>query len=183
MSKPPKNIPHPGGNMSSEEIFVSALAFEKKNRDLYLSAVKTIDDKRGKSIFKALADDEQSHVDFLEYSLEMLKSKGQIDIAKLDSSIPQPSDLENKIEKMKAKIPRQFLGNVQRVLNTALQFEIETTEFYQDACDKTQGSIKEIFKKFVEIERRHEEIVQIELDHASNSGHWFDFMEADMEEG
>lgn len=169
--------------MTSEEIFMSALAFEKKNRDLYLSAVKTIDDKRGKSIFKALADDEQSHVDFLEYSLEMLKSKGQIDIAKLESSIPQKSDLDNKIEKMKAKIPQQFLGNVQRVLNTALKFEIETTKFYQDAYDKTQGSIKEILKKFVEIEQRHEEIVQIELDHASNSGHWFDFMEADMEEG
>ena len=53
----------------------------------------------------------------------------------------------------------------------------------RDAYDKTEGSIKEIFKKFVTIEQRHEKIVQIELDHASNNGHWFDFMETDMEEG
>jgi len=38
-------------------------------------------------------------------------------------------------------------------------------------------------RKFLAIERRHEDIVQIELDHASNSGHWFNFMEIDMEHG
>ena len=55
-----------GGNMNSEEIFISALAYEKKIRDLYVSADKIVDDERGKKIFKALADDEQAHVDFLE---------------------------------------------------------------------------------------------------------------------
>jgi len=169
--------------MNSEEIFVSAIVYEKKVRDLYLSADEIIDDERGIKIFKALAQDEQSHVDFLEYSLEVLKQQGQIDIEKLNSSIPPKELFQDKIEKMKKEIPVQLLGDIKRILNSALKLEIETSNFYENACEKTQGPIREIFEKFLAIERRHEEIVQIELDHASNSGHWFDFMEIDMEHG
>ncbi|WP_457553255.1 ferritin-like domain-containing protein [Desulfobacula sp.] len=169
--------------MNSEEIFKSALFFEKKIRDLYFSADKIIDDERGKKIFSALADDEQSHVDFLEYSIDILKAQGQIDISKLESAIPTKELFDDKIEKMRKKIPEKILGDVKRVLNSALKLEIETSEFYKDACEKTEGPIKEIFQKFVEIERRHEDVVQIELDHASNNGCWFNFMEIDMEHG
>jgi len=169
--------------MNSEEVFVSALDYEKKVRDLYLSADKIIDDERGSNIFKALAEDEQSHVDFLEYSLDVLKQQGQIDIEKLNSSIPPKELFESKIEEMKKEIPTQLLGNVKRILNSALKLEIETSEFYESACEKTEGPIRKIFEKFLTIERRHEDIVQIELDHASNSGYWFNFMEIDMEHG
>ena len=169
--------------MNSEEIFISALAYEKKIRDLYVSADKIVDDERGKKIFKALADDEQAHVDFLEYSLDVLKTQGQVDITKLETSIPSKELFYDEIEKMREKIPERILGDVKRVLNSALKLEIETSQFYQDACEKTQGPIKEIFKKLLEIEKRHEDVVQIELDHASNNGYWFNFMEIDMEHG
>jgi len=169
--------------MNSEQIFVSALDYERKIRDLYLSAVETIDSEPGKKIFKALADDEQSHVDFLEHSMGVLKSEGQIDTATLESSIP-PKDLYlDRIDKMRETIPSQLLGDVKRLLSSALKLEIETSEFYEDACNKTQGVIKEVFQKLLEIERRHEDVVQMELDHVSNNGYWFDFMESDMEHG
>ncbi len=169
--------------MNSEKIFLEALQYEKKIRDLYLSANKIIEDERGKAIFKALADDEQSHVEFLEYSLSTLKAQGQIDLKKLESSIPSKEMFDNRIEKMRKKIPVRILGDVKQALSSALKLEIETSEFYQGACDKTEGAIKEIFEKLLEIERRHEDVVQIELDHASNYGSWFDFMEIDMEHG
>ncbi len=169
--------------MNSEKIFVSALHYEKKIRDLYLSAVKTIEDERGKKIFKALGEDEQSHVDFLEQRLETLKSNGSVDREGLESSIPPKERYNEQIEAMRKTIPSQILGDVTRVLTTALKLEIETSEFYEDACKKTEGPIREIFETLLEIERRHEDVVQIELDHASNYGCWFDFMEIDMEHG
>ncbi len=169
--------------MNSEQIFMSALDYEKKIRDLYLSAVETIDSDRGKKIFNALAEDEQSHVDFLEHSISVLKSRGRIDMAKLESSIP-PKDLYlDQIDKMREAIPDQILGDVKRVLSAALKLEVETSEFYEDACNKTDGDINTVFQKLLEIERRHEDVVQMELDHAANNGHWFDFMEIDMEHG
>lgn len=168
--------------MNSEKIFVSALDYEKKIRDLYLSAVKTIEDQKGKEIFKSLAEDEQSHVDFLEHSIENLKSNGHLDPATLNSTIPPKHLYRAQIENMRKTIPEKILGDVKRVLTSALKLEIETSEFYETACKKTTGPIRDAFEQLLEIERRHEDLVQVELDHASNYGCWFDFMEIDMED-
>lgn len=167
--------------MNSQEIFAAALQYEEKIRDLYRSADKIIDDERGRAIFRALADDEQSHVDFLHYSLEQLKTKGAIDINRLMTSIPTVKQLESKIEKLKAEIPQQMLGDIKSVLAGALKLEKETSAFYRDACQKTEGEIHAIFEKFLEIEERHVDVVQIELDHAQHNGMWFNFMEVDLE--
>jgi rubrerythrin len=167
--------------MNSQEIFATALQYEEKIRDLYRSADKTIDDERGKAIFRALADDEQSHVDFLHYSLEQLKTKEAIDINRLVTAIPTAVQLESKIEKLKAEIPQHMLGDIKSVLAAALKLEKETSAFYRDACKKTEGEIHAIFEKFLEIEERHVDVVQIELDHAQHNGMWFNFMEVDLE--
>ena len=167
--------------MDSAEIFITALDYEEKVRDLYLSAVDIVDDDRGKALFQGLADDEQSHIDFLKYSLETLKNEGTIEIDKLATPIPSKESILSNIESMKAKIPEKMLGDVKRVLTSALQLELETSAYYLDASKKTEGSIRKILEKFVEIEDRHVAVVQIELDYASNSGHWFNFMEISME--
>ncbi len=167
--------------MDSTEIFIEALQYEEKIRDLYLSGVDIVDDKRGKALFQSLADDEQSHIDFLNYSLDILKRYGTIEVDKLTTPIPTQEKILSSIETMKAKIPERMLGDVKRVLNSALQLELETSAYYLDASKKTEGTIKTILEKFVEIENRHVEVVQIELDCASKSGHWFNFMEISME--
>jgi rubrerythrin len=167
--------------MDSYEIFAMAVKYEEKIRDLYRSADQIIDDKRGKKIFRTLADDEQSHVDFLLYSLEQLKANGVIDIDRLVTSIPTVKQLESGIEKLKKNIPNQMLGDIKSVLGSALILEKETSAFYRDACSKTEGEIKTIFKKLLEIEERHVDVVQIELDHAQHNGVWFDFLEVDLE--
>ncbi len=168
--------------MDSAEIFITALDYEEKIRDLYLSAVDIVDDDRGKALFQGLADDEQSHIDFLKYSLETLKGEGTIEIDKLATPIPSQENILSNIESMKAKIPEKMLGDVKRVLTSALQLELETSAYYLDASKKTEGSIRKILEKFVEIEDRHAEVVQVELDYASKSGHWFNFMEISMEQ-
>ncbi len=167
--------------MDSIEIFTTALKYEEKIRDLYHSAATTVDDERGKSIFRALADDEQSHVDFLHYSLEQLRANDTIDAARLQTAIPARRLIESNIEKMKAEIPEQMLGNIKTVLNSALKLEKETSAFYRDARDKTEGAIRDILNKFFKIEERHVDVVQIEIDHAMHNGMWFNFMEVDLE--
>ena len=167
--------------MDSIKIFTTALKYEEKIRDLYRSASAKVDDERGKSIFNALADDEQSHVDFLYYSLEQLRANNIIDIARLKTAIPAQKQINENIEKMKADIPERMLGDIKTVLNSALKMEKETSAFYKDSRDKSEGAIKEILNKFVEIEDRHVDVVQIEIDHAMKNGMWFNFMEMDLE--
>jgi len=167
--------------MDSIGIFTQALEFEKKIRDLYRSAESTVDDERGKAIFKGLAVDEQSHVDFLEAGLEILKKDGDIDPTGLTTTIPDVESHRAQIEKMKTRIPERMLGDIKAVLSSALKMEQETTDFYKDAAAKTEGTVRRIMEKFIEIEQRHTDVVRIELDHASNNGFWFDFMEVSME--
>ena len=74
--------------MNSEQIFIDALEYENRIRDMYFQAMENVDDRRGKELFKALGDDEQSHVDFLEYSLATLKAGNVIEIDRLKTAIP-----------------------------------------------------------------------------------------------
>lgn len=167
--------------MNHEELFTTALSYEEKVRDLYRSAEDSIDDERGKAIFRALADDEQSHIDFLLYSLKRLEEKGAVDIDRLTTSIPAIETIEGEIERLKAKIPDRMLGNLKNVWAGALKLEKETSAFYRNAAERAEGKTKDIFKKFLDIEERHVDVVQIELDHATHNGIWFNFMEVDLE--
>ena len=169
--------------MDSIATFKTALEYEKNIRDLYTTAISIIDDERGKAIFKTLAEEEQSHIDFLEYSIETLKSDGKINHEQLKTSIPDTDNILKNIESMKIKIPERMLGDVKRVLSSALKLEIETTEYYQKAFDSTEGDIKVVMGKFVEIEQRHTDVVRFELDYASHNGFWLGFPEISMEVG
>ncbi len=169
--------------MDSIAIFTTALQFERKIRDLYRSAESIVDDERGKKIFSSLANEEQSHIDFLEDSLQTLENNGSIDPERLSTSVPDVEALGERIESMKSSIPERMLGDVKSVLNSALKMEIETTDYYKDAFNRTEGDIQKVMAKFVEIEQRHTDVVRIELDHAARNGFWFDFMEISMEEG
>ncbi|MFW2366404.1 MAG: rubrerythrin [Desulforhopalus sp.] len=167
--------------MDSIAIFTTALKYEEKIRDLYHSAATMVDDERGKSIFRALAADEQSHVDFLHYSLEQLRTNSTIDTARLKTAIPELGLINANIEKMKTQIPEQMLGDIKTVLNSALKLEKETSAYYKEARDNAEGAIRDILNKFFEIEERHVDVVQFEIDSAMKNGMWFNFMEVDLE--
>ncbi|MEJ2058166.1 MAG: hypothetical protein P8X39_10055 [Desulfofustis sp.] len=167
--------------MDSITIFKTALDYEKKIRDLYVSAVDIVDDERGKRIFNTLAKDEQSHVDFLEYSIETLKNSGSVSIEGFSTIIPDIAAIQKDMESMKIAIPERMLGDVKRVLSSALKLEIETTEYYRKAFAAAEGDIKEVMGKFVQIEQSHTDVVRFELDYVSKNGFWFGFPEISME--
>ena len=169
--------------MDSVTIFTTALEYEKKIRDLYISAVSIIDDKRGKTIFKTLADEEQSHIDFLEYSLKALRKSEEIDVERLKTAVPDTETISKNIESMKMQIPERMLGDIKQVLGSALKLEEETTAYYRKALTESEGDIRKILGKFVDIEQRHTDVVRFELDHASRNGFWLDFPEKSMEVG
>ena len=169
--------------MDSISIFKKALEFEKKIRDLYVSAVDIIDDERGKKIFRTLAKEEQSHIDFLEHSIAALADQGTISLKTFKTIVPDTKDLSKNIESMKVTIPEQMLGDIKRVLSSALKLEEETTQYYENAFAAAEGDIREVLAKFITIEQRHTEVVRFELDHASRNGYWLGFPEISMEVG
>jgi len=67
------------------------------------------------------------------------------------------------------------------MLSNALKGEVLTSEFYEKMVSDSDGQVKKMFARFLEIENGHIAAVQAELDYVMNTGYWFDFKEFDME--
>ena len=71
--------------MTIEEAIKTAIEYETRIRNLYREAVATVDDDVGKRIFEALGQDEQRHIDYLEYKMDQFL---QIDSQGIPSESP-----------------------------------------------------------------------------------------------
>ena len=63
--------------MKIEEAIKTAIAYEIKIRDIYEEAAAAVSDEKGRGIFKALGDDEQHHIDYLEHKLTEFQKTGE----------------------------------------------------------------------------------------------------------
>ena len=168
--------------MELEKAIKTALEYETRIRDLYVEAVRRTEDPTGKTIFQALADDEQRHVDYLNSKLDEWQRHGQISVSALESSIPDKAVIRKEAGALEAKISEDTRGLKQQMLSQALAMEIETSRFYKEMVDAMQGEYQTMFARFLEIEDNHVEAVQFELDHLTKTGFWYGFEEFDMEQ-
>jgi rubrerythrin len=169
--------------MTIEEAIQTALEYEVRIRDLYREAVQGTDDDTGKRIFQTLADDEQRHVDYLEYKLDEWRRTGKIVPEVLASVVPPLAVLKKEVEKLRTHMQIEDRGMQQQMLSKALKLEVETSAFYEKTIDALPSDGQQMFARFLEIENNHIDAVQFELDHVSRTGTWFGFEEFDIEEG
>jgi rubrerythrin len=167
--------------MTIEEAIKTAIEYETRIRNLYREAVATVDDDVGKRIFEALGQDEQRHIDYLEYKMDQFQKTGAIETERLESAIPDQESINQEADKIKTLATKDFLGIKQQMLSKALKVEVETSEFYQKMVDELPAEARPLFERFLEIENNHIKAVQFELDYMSKTGYWFDFKEFDME--
>ena len=167
--------------MTLEEAIRTAIEYETKIRNVYQEAEHAVDDEAGKRIFKALGNDEQHHIDYLQHKLEQLQNTGKIDPAKVESAIPSREIVNREAARVKSLVAKDFHGVRQQMLSKALKVEIETSVFYQKMVDELPAEGKALFARFLEIENNHISAVRFELDYMSKTGYWFDFKEFDME--
>lgn len=167
--------------MRLEEAILTAIAYEKKVRDIYLDGARSVKDKYGSDFFGAMAEDEQRHVDYLDYKLDQWRKNGRITEDKLDSNVPPANAIRRAVSKISTRMNRDDRGMKVRQLGKALQVEIETTAFYRKMVAQLPDEGKKLFARFLEIEENHIEAVQFEMDYTANTGYWFNIKEFDME--
>jgi rubrerythrin len=166
-----------------EEAITTALSYETRIRDLYREAAAKTQDPKGRRVFKALADDEQRHIDYLEAKRSQWYAEGRITVEPLTSLIPGADLLKQDLTGLDAAMAPEDRGDEKRMLSKALQVEVETSGFYRRMVDQMAGDAGAMFARFLEIEDGHIAAVQAELDYISHTGFWFDFQEFDMEHG
>ena len=167
--------------MSLEQVVKKAISLEGKIRDLYVQSHKNCKDEAGKRFFAMLRDDEQYHMDYLEARLGELQSSGQMQHPDIASRVPSAAEIELCLADAEKHLSVEDRGVLQQMLSNALKVELRTSEFYEKMVDDSQGKIKGMFERFLEIENSHIAAVQAELDYVMNTGYWFGIKEFDME--
>lgn len=169
--------------MTLEEAINTAIDYEQKVRDVYFEARDSATNEVGKRVFQVLADEEQGHVDFLHHKLEELKSTGKVTAEDLQTALPSRQAIEEGVTKLENRLASKDRGNELRMLNNALQVEVETGNFYKKMVQEMEPEGQKFFSRFLEIEEGHVMLVQSEIDCISGTGFWFDMREFSPEAG
>jgi len=170
--------------MELEEAIRTAIDYESRVHKTYMQAMEETTDVAGKRVFKTLCDEEKGHLKYLRSRLDEWRETGAITVGKLETTIPDEEAIAKGVarmrERMEAADSRKHDVEL-RLLDQALQAEIETSEFYKQMVRELDSDGQKMFERFVEIEEGHRAIVQAEIDCLNGTGIWFDTMEFSLE--
>jgi len=171
--------------MKLEEAIKMALEYEGRVHRLYVDAVKTATDDAGRKVFKVMADEERSHIEYLKTCLDQWQKDGHITAEELKTVIPEKEQIELELDRlMDTMEPRRDKYNEELdKLRKALAVEMETSAFYKKMVDEVEPDGHRLFERFLEIEQGHVAIVEAEIDSVSGYGYWFGHAEFNLESG
>jgi rubrerythrin len=170
--------------MDLEAAIRTALDYESQVHKTYMEALDQTTDVAGKRVFQTLADEEEGHLKYLRSRLDEWRETGAITVAKLDSTIPDEGAIAQGVQKLREKMEAPDSGKHDvelKLLDKALQAEVETSEFYKRMVRELDADGQRMFERFVEIEEGHRAVVQAEIDCLNGTGMWFDTMEFSLE--
>jgi rubrerythrin len=165
-----------------EQAIKTAIEYENKVRDHYVTAVARAEHPAGRSLFQLMAEEEQHHVDYLEYKLKEWHEKGKVTAEGLRTSLPSPQTIEEGVARLEGMGTEPVSGAEIDFLRKAYAWETETSGFYRKVVSELPAEARPLFARFLEIEEGHLAIVQAQIDHVSGTGYWFDVREFDLEE-
>lgn len=170
--------------MDLNQALAKAIDYERTVRDHYAKCARLTEDPHGKRVFAILAREEQGHLEHLESRLEEWLSTGAVTAAEVPTILPPAARIEAEALKA-AAAPRPAVppGTMPELdfLKEALELERRTTAFYGELVGGLEARHRPLFDRFLDIEDGHLTIVQAEIDALVGHGHWFDFMEFDLE--
>ena len=167
--------------MTIQEAIHTAIGYETKVHEVYRGTLDKIQDPAGKHIFQVLADEEKGHLDYLNHKIEQLRQTGAVSAGPLATAVPARDKLAAAAKAFQQKIARVDSSSDLKLLQQALDVELETSRFYAGVLGQLPPEGQQFFARFVEIEEGHVAIVQAQIDHISQTGFWFDCLEVDFD--
>ena len=171
--------------MTAEEAIKTAIKYEKKVFQTYIDAVRDAGEEGAKKFFQLMAEEEKSHVDYLEAALAKWQQEGKIDSCELGTAIPDAGLIAEGYARLKGEMAGkdtdECFGSDITALRKALDAEEETSAFYRKMVDELTDDARKLFRRFLEIEDGHRAIVEAELDATEQNGFWFDCREFNQE--
>ncbi len=173
--------------MNISEAIKTAIEYEKKVRDVYVEASAKTQNSNGHRVLQAMADEEQGHVDYLEYKLQEWQQSGSIRSDDLTTRLPSPDAIIQGIRKLEGHLSHRSEKIIDpdsdlAMLENALRVEQDTSRFYEKMVNDLSADAQKLFARFLEIEKGHQAIVQAEIHSVQGNGFWFDFQEFNLEQ-
>lgn len=167
--------------MTIESALETAIEYEKKVRDVYAEASNESVDEMGRKVFAILAEEEASHVAYLEFKLRKYIESKSLSADDIKTAMSQASTQAGNVENLRAILSEEQRDNEIALLIKARKVERETSEFYQRMVAELPEEGRQFFRRFLEIEEGHFDVVQYEIDSLMNTGFWMGMQEFDME--
>jgi len=170
-------------NISEEVIDVIkyATTMEINGRTFYEHAAEITKNDHGKKVFQKLAKDEIEHINtFGKIFSSVLgddKWKKYVD--------QEENNKETVLEKLKTRVKKeehQERASDLEAIRIGMELERESINQYEKWAKETKDTkVQEMFKRIIEEEKFHHDLLQAEYDNITNSGFWFDIAEFRMD--
>jgi rubrerythrin len=148
--------------MSTKEnlikVYEYALNQEQTGMSFFQTSLERMGIGAAVSAFKRLVEEEEKHILFISRIIDNLKAGTDIDIAKVQEFVLEPTnyfDERAKSEFLQQCVEGSMVPDV-TVFNTAWLIEKDLSEFYGNAARNTEGAASETFGMLSRWEKAHE---------------------------
>ena len=107
--------------MNLETAIKTAIEYETRIRDLYLDASGDIPDPVGKALFRALGEDEQYHLSYLQDRLKQWERSGEITFEALKTTVPSREAVARGVKALRRRMAEDDRGDEKQMLSKALE--------------------------------------------------------------
>ena len=166
--------------ISSEvlEAVKGAVQLEIDGRAFFDHAAETTTSEKGKKMFKKLAQDEVQHLKtFGQMFTEII---GDEEWKRFVSE--KEKDKSPLIDELKARMKRKEKEGEIEAIRIGMELEKKAIDFFGESVKKADDpKAKEIFRKIIDEEKFHYDLLQAQYDSVTGSGFWLDVAEFKMD--
>ncbi len=155
------------------DILKQAIIMEHRGKSLYQQVASQTSSEDVKKIFSVMADEEQTHIDFLQKQLAHYSKEGMFDKNDLESA-PGSEAIANTI--LTDELVKDISGSgfEAAAISAAIDMENKSVEVYASQAEKaTDPNEKELFQWLANWEKGHHKLL-IELNNQLTEKVWYD---------
>ncbi len=155
------------------DILKQAIIMEHRGKALYEQVAEQTGNEDVRKIFRIMADEEQTHIDFLQKQLSHYNSKGSFDKNDLENA-PGHDVIANTILTDKMVEDISGSGFEAAAISAAIDMESKSVEVYANrAAETADPNEKELFEWLADWEKGHHKLL-IDLNRQLTEKIWYD---------
>jgi rubrerythrin len=161
------------------EAMKTAIEMEKSGHRFFTEAASKVKNEAGRKVFSRLAAEEMNHLRVfskiftaLAEGTDWQKATAQVEPAR---RVPYFDDAKKQFKAEDLSVDLDYLRK-------ALDLERNAISFFEKAIGEADTSeAREVFRRILEEEQGHYDLIQAEIDNINGSGFWFDVQEFNMD--